>query len=137
MADEPARSPSQETTEERVRAAEERARLLETRLHAERAARRLGLVDEDAAFRLLDVERIEFDEAGHPANIEALMKELAERRPWLCAVRDGAGAASSGASPTNPSRDGFRTLTRDAIRRMSPDEINANWDAVEAALRER
>ena len=130
MDDETAPPGDQEVTDVRARAAEERAHLLETRLHVERAARRMGLVDEDAAFRLLDLDRIEFDAAGQPANIEALMQELLERRPWL-----GAGAFSNRASPTNPSRDGQRTLTRDAIRRMSPDEINANWDAVAAALR--
>ncbi len=131
MDDEQAGLGNQEAAEERARAAEERARLLETRLEAERAARRLGLIDEDAVFRLMDAERVEFDEAGRPANVEALVRELAERRPWLRASRDGGGTAS----PTNPPRDGFRTLARDAIRRMSHDEINANWDAVEAALR--
>lgn len=116
--------------DERARAAEERARWLEVRLEAERCARRLGVVDEDAAFRLLDRDRIECDEAGRPVNVDRLMKELVEQRPWLA-------RPESSVSVANPPRDGFRTLSVEAIRRMSPDEINDNWDAVQAALRTR
>jgi hypothetical protein len=35
-------------------------------------------------------------------------------------------------SPTSPT--GVTTLTEDSIRKMSPEEINKNWDAVSAAL---
>lgn len=116
--------------EERARIAEERARLLEVRLEAERCARKLGIVDEDAAFQLLDRDRIECDETGRPANVDRLMEELIAQRPWL--VRSEAGT-----SVTNPPRDGFRTLSLDAVRRMSPEEINDNWEAIQAALRAR
>jgi predicted phage gp36 major capsid-like protein len=126
---------------ERARAAEERARSLEVRLQVERCARRAGVVDEDAAYRLMDLQELEYDAAGRPANVEELMQRLLEARPWLRrggAGPDGAPAAgpgAAGASPANPPRDAVRSMSRDAIRRMTPDQINANWEAVEAALR--
>ena len=134
---------------ERARAAEERARLLEVRLEVERCARRAGVVDEDAAYRLMDLQELEYDAAGKPANVEELLQKLLETRPWLrtgahtgaspdaFGKTDGASANGSvaGASPANPPRDAVRAMTRDAIRRMTPDQINANWEAVEAALR--
>ncbi|NLH99265.1 MAG: hypothetical protein GX446_07205 [Chthonomonadales bacterium] len=130
MEDDGALPESVHAAEERARSAEERARWLEVRLEVERCARQMGIVDEDAAFRLLDRDRIECDETGRPANVERLLAELAEQRPWL--VR-----SDSAPSVTNPPRDGFRTLSLSAIRRMTPDEINDNWEAIQAALRAR
>lgn len=126
--------------EERARAAEERARLLEVRLAVERWARQAGVVDEDAAFRLLDLERLEFDDGGTPTNVEQVLGQMLEERPWLRGTHerepqsDTAGD-SDPASPANPPREDSRLLTIEAIRRMSPEEINANWTAIEAALR--
>jgi hypothetical protein len=120
---------SLEETEHRARTAEERARSLEVRLEVERFARRAGIVDEDAAFRLLDTGRVEYDATGKPTNVETLVRELAEARPWLVEGRAG--------SPMNPPRDDFRTLTVEAIRRMTPEQINANWEAIQAVLRQR
>lgn len=65
------------------------------------AASRLGIVDPDAAYRLLDVASIEFAEDGTPRNIEAALKELLKAKPYLAAQP----AAISG-SPTNPARTG-------------------------------
>lgn len=121
------------TVEDRARAAEERARALEGRLEIERTARRMGIVDEDAAYRLLDNDRLQWDDAGRPRNVEALLRDLIAERPWL--RMEGATASEASASPANPSGGGGRRLTREAIRRMTSDEINAQWDAVVAALR--
>lgn len=63
------------------------------------AASRLGIVDPDAAYKLLDLAGIEFDEDGTPRNIEAALKELLKAKPYLV-------AQSSGGSPTNPARTG-------------------------------
>ena len=65
------------------------------------AASKLGIVDPEAAYKLLDLTRIEFDEDGTPRNIEAALKELLKAKPYLAAQP----AASSG-SPTNPARTG-------------------------------
>lgn len=125
--------PSSEDLEARIRQAEERAQMLETRLIIERCARRAGIVDEEAAFQLLDLGRLERDADGRPTNIEPLLADLVQRRPWL---RSASQQTPTEPTPANPSRDTVRRLTRDAIRRMTPEQINANWEAVEAALRD-
>jgi hypothetical protein len=126
---------SLEAAEQRARAAEERARSLEVRIEVERSARRAGIVDEDAAFRLMELARVERDPSGAPTNVDALVRELAEARPWLRG--EGASRPDDGSGPANPPRDGRRTLTVEAIRRMTPEQINAQWEAIEGALAAR
>jgi hypothetical protein len=125
---------SLESANERARSAEERARLLELRLEVERCARQAGIVDTDAAFRLLDASRAERNEAGDLVNVGALVGELAQARPWLLGATTTTDERT--ASPANAPRDGSRRLTRDDLRRMTPEQINANWEAIQTALRE-
>lgn len=61
------------------------------------AASRLGIVDPEAAYRLLDLTKLEFDEDGNPKNLDKALQELLKAKPYL------AGHAAAGAgSPTNP-----------------------------------
>lgn len=61
------------------------------------AAGRLGVVDADAAFRLLDKSKLEFDKAsGKPTNVEGLLKALLVEKPWL---------AGTGTSASNRARN--------------------------------
>ena len=46
-------------------------------------AARLGIVDVDAAGKLLDTSALEYDENGQPTNAEALLTAMLEQRPWL------------------------------------------------------
>lgn len=87
------------------------------------AASRLGIVDPDAAYRLLDVDQIELDDDGRPRDLDRALKELLRRRPYL------AGASQA---PTNPARGSSPSL-EDALRSGDHAAINA---AFEAALRE-
>jgi len=89
------------------------------------AANKLGIVDADAAYKLLDLAQVEYADDGTPKNLDRVLASLVKARPYLV----GGG---SGTSTTNPARQA--TLTMDTIRRMTPDEINKNWDAVQAAL---
>jgi hypothetical protein len=95
---------------------------------AGRAARDLGLVDEDAAVRLLDRAAVQTGDDGRPVNLPTLLAEMARKRPWL------AGRSAEPATAANPAAP-RRRLTRDDVRRMTADEINADWDAVQQALR--
>lgn len=68
-------------------------------------AARLGIVDVDAAGKLLDTSALEYDENGQPTNTETLLTAMLELRPWL------RGAQSTPAMPqapavgaTNPTR---------------------------------
>lgn len=89
------------------------------------AATRLGIVDPEAAYRLLDVAKLQFDEDGKPVNLVPVLQELVQQRPYLL--------ARGGASPTNPNRPHVG-LTLDDVKRMSPNEINARWDEVQRVL---
>lgn len=109
-------------------------RALTTQAEVERQARKLGIVDEDAAARLIDTGQITYDDAGKPVNVEALLAELVRARPWLKAADQPQSTAPT--SPTNAQRtNAGRTLTRADIAKMTPDQINANWDAVQEVLK--
>ncbi len=56
---------------------------LQARLTVEREARKLGVIDEDAAYRLLDSSKLKFDDDGRPTNAGDLLKELVRERPYL------------------------------------------------------
>jgi hypothetical protein len=118
-----------EEAAKRADAAEGERQSLAARLAVERAARRLGIVDEDAAYRLLDASALEAGPDGRPRDIDAALRELMKQRPWLA----GESPIDS-TSVTNPQRDPYRSLTREDIRRMTPDQINEHWDAVRRAL---
>ncbi|HMN13727.1 MAG TPA: hypothetical protein PKD55_15540 [Bellilinea sp.] len=46
-------------------------------------AAKLGIVDPDAAFKLLDTAKLEYDESGRPSNTEALLQSLLKDKPYL------------------------------------------------------
>lgn len=98
-------------TDAEARATTLEAQLKETRLRGdiERAARKLSIQDEDAAYRLLDLDQVTFDDAGKPTNIEKLLSDLAKAKPYLVA------ASGSGGSPANPNRGGAPVFTTTQI----------------------
>ena len=69
--------------EEAQRISQEERRVLLTRSAVEREARKLQIVDEDAAFRLLEPDALEYGDDGQPTNVEKALKKLIERRPFL------------------------------------------------------
>jgi hypothetical protein len=90
LTDEERRTAELDEARSKASTAEKRAQETALQLSVERQARKLGIVDEDAAFRLLDTAAVEFDENGKPSNVEALLKTLTESRPWL--LGDGKAA---------------------------------------------
>jgi len=60
-------------------------------------AAKLGIVDPDAAFKLMDQGQIQFDEAGNPANTEVLLQSLVKLKPYL---------VGSGTNAMNPAKSG-------------------------------
>ena len=103
-------------TREAFQQAEERwqARLREQGVRSEVAmvSARLGVVDPEAAFRLLDTDDLDFDDKGQPTNVEAALKNLIRERPWL-AQRQVRGGADGGAGGTP--RPGARSMN-DVLR---------------------
>lgn len=98
----------------------------EVKLHAAR----LGVVDPEAAYRLLDLKQIEFDEDGKPVNLEKVMKDLIAKKTYLVGQQ-------SAVSPTNPAQgrvSGQQVFTRSQLR--DPKFFAANRDAIMQAMRE-
>lgn len=78
----------------------ERTRLLMTQNAFLGVAGKAGIGYADAAWKLLDAGKVEYDDNGNPTNLDALAKELAKEYPFLRA--NAAPATSAG----NPSKSG-------------------------------
>lgn len=88
---------------EKLTAAEARAQDLAIRLSVERAARKLGFIDEDDAYRLIDRKAVDMDDDGEPANVDTLLAALAKAKPHLVKSQDDdkkTAAAQKGTPPT-------------------------------------
>lgn len=81
--------------EQKAKAAEARAKSIALKAAVERHAHRLNVIDDDAAFRLLDLTAVEYDDAGEPTNVEALVKALVKDRPYLVAPESKNGVPPS------------------------------------------
>ncbi len=84
----------------KLTAAEQRAADLALQMSVERAARKLGFIDEDDAYRLLDRRAVETDDDGEPTNVEALLKDLAKAKPHLIAAADDGQKPAGNAAAT-------------------------------------
>jgi hypothetical protein len=71
-----------------------------TRYEVERKAVKLGIVDPDAAIKLLDWTAVEYDADGKPLDIEKALTALVKAKPYLAASQSP-GIPSN---PTNPAR---------------------------------
>ena len=105
-----------------LRQAQERIVGYEVRLQAAQ----MGIIDPDAAARLLDWSEIEYDDDGTPTNVESLLKALLKAKPYLVASKP---TPTSGGA-TNPSRSqtsGNQQITQEYVSRVmqSPAEYNA------------
>ena len=108
----------------RADAAEAKIRELTARTAIMTEAQRLGIVDPDAAYRLIDSGAIKTDASGAVTNAAELLGDLAKARPYLLGGSGSPGNAGSGRTK----------LTAADVRKMSQAEINARWEEVQAAL---
>ena len=90
------------------------------------ASAKLGIVDAEVALALIR-GTIEFDNDGKPQGVEAALTKLVADKPYL--------KAGTSTSPTNPPRQGA-TLTKADIEKMTPAQVNANWEEISKALAE-
>lgn len=93
--------------------------LQEARINNEvfKNASKLNIIDIDAAGKLIDASRIDYDESGNPTNIDSLLKDLVKARPWLAGK---AQPATSGGA-TNPSRSqtsGPQEITKEYVQEV-------------------
>ena len=85
----------------------------------------MGVVDPDAAARLLDWSEIDYDDNGSPTNVEDLLKKLLKSKPYL-AGKQSASSTSGGA--TNPPRSQStapQALSHEVIAKMTREEYLA------------
>lgn len=113
--------------ESKLQALENERKQSALRFSVTSTAQKLGIVDTDAAMKLMDADKLTYNETGEPVNVEAALRELVKARPWLV-------SPASTASATNPQRGGKSTITKAQLAAMTPEQINANWDAVQALL---
>lgn len=93
-----------------------RRELEETRLHAEvsEAAHALNFLHEGDALRFLDRDLLEYDDAtGQPRNVRALLKQVADAKPYL--IKRDEGSASIPPTPRG-SPPAARNKQMEAIR---------------------
>ena len=76
----------------------------------------LGVVDPEAAVRLLDLNQVTYDTAGNPLNIETLLKALLEQKPYLKKVVGNADAGS-GSGGRTPGAQDMNSMIRHAAGR--------------------
>ena len=78
------------------------------------AASKLGIVDPDAAYRLLDTSSLEFDDEGQPKNVEKALKNLLTNKPYLAGGAGHASAANPAGGARNVSDDPIIIAARKA-----------------------
>lgn len=77
----------------------------------------------------IDMEQVEMD--GETAkNADALIEPLKASYSGCFGKTE-----TLGTPPVAPPSGGGKTFTREQLKNMSADEINANWDAVQSALK--
>jgi ribosomal protein L29 len=97
------------------------------------AAAKLKLTNPGLAPRLIDQTALEFDENGYPTNAEAVVQTLIQAEPYLVGATVPATQQATPATG-QPNNGNGKALSMDDVAKMSETEINANWDAVQAAL---
>lgn len=75
-------------------------------------AQRLGAVDPDVTYRLLDLSQVEYGDDGAPKNTEALLKALLKDKPYLV-VKEGGQNGST--VPATPNADGGKALSQQEL----------------------
>ena len=124
----------QAEAQQRATEAEQRLRAAAARYEVMLTATRLGCVDPEAAYRLIDQESLEFGKDGSPINAERVLKDLLKARPYLAGKAQEPPKQGNAANPASGAHAG--QLTRDDIRKMAPEEINRRWEEVSAAMAE-
>lgn len=116
-----------ETLREQAKTAAARERELVLGYEVALEAGRMGL-DPRLVTKLLDSSTVEWDDAGRPKELRKALEGLVAEYPVLRPA-----AAASGTATGAPARTGS-ALTKDSIRRMTPEEIEARWPEVQTVL---
>ena len=84
----------------------------------------------DAVLKVSDVDGVELDDKGQIKDADKLTESV--KTEWADFI---VTTATKGADTPNPPANNVeKTYTRDDIKKMSPAEINKNWDSIKASL---
>lgn len=112
---------------EQTRREQERTVRYEIQAHAAK----LGIIDPEAAYALMDRAQLDYTDDGAPKNVNKLLKELIASKPYLA----GPVAQGSAANPArNPAQAG--TYTESQIAAMTPAEYQQHKAAIWQAQKE-
>jgi hypothetical protein len=81
-------------------------------------ASKLNIIDVDAASKLIDGSRIEYDDNGNPTNIDILLKDLAKARPWLIGKQQQVQSSGGATNPSRSQTSGPQTLTKEYVHKV-------------------
>lgn len=76
------------------------------RYEVERQATKLGIIDPDAAAKLLNYSELEYDEDGSPKNADKLLEKLIKNKPYLAPPAQ----QQQNANPTTPTTPNAPTI---------------------------
>jgi len=116
-----------ELESERTVLLQERQRTMVT-MEVNRLQPKMGLVDVDAASRLLDWDQIEYGDDGKPSNVEDLMRDLLRDKPYLGGQRPipaGAINPAGGTTGALPPRLNAEELEAAKTFNMTPERYAA------------
>lgn len=96
------------------------------------AANGKNIIDPDAALKLANLSGVKITDEGVNGVNEAL-ETLIKERPYLVKAATGQAPVAPQIPPMNPA--GGVAFTREAIEKMTPAQVIANWDAVQATIK--
>lgn len=119
------------TKETQAREAAENALNTERKRNAVMAAAtKAGAVDPEAAFKLVDNEKLEVSENGAISGVDDAIKNLQESSPYLFSQSSGKSVGSE----SNPQQGGETEFTYSQV--ADPKFYNENQEAVDKAIKE-
>jgi len=98
-----------------VEQARKKAQTAALRSHVSQAAGRLGFQNPTVAYRLLDLDKLEFDDDDEPKNLDALLRELLRSEPYL--ARAGSADGGEGRRSGSAAGQDMNSLIRSAAGR--------------------
>lgn len=99
-------------------------------------ASKMGIVDPEAAYKLIDQAELKFSDDGRPANIERVLQDLLESKPYLRGNATGPQVAVQQPFAMNPARPNAQsnTFTQEQIR--DPKFYREHRNEIMQAVRE-
>lgn len=114
----------------KAQAAEQKANERLIRSEVKFLSAELGIVDPEAAYALMAKDGVKVNDDGTVEGVKEALQNLVNEKPYL----KGQPASPKGGADFSGGNSG-QVLTREMIERMSPEEINKNWAAIEQFLR--